>query len=474
MVGEISPDGKFVWDGSEWKPIEANEAEQNPENQITNNVFQLNPQGQEGDLEWQPVAEKSQEGGKVKIIAMSIVGLLIVTALSWVVYAFVIDPMLYPDPYSKDKFFSVVGDQPSEEEVLSGEAGPWVCSVELEMEDDGMKIKTEFDMYVSEDSARSYSKISAGIFGWTSSDVWIDETQVVWETADPDGSNTSKVLISSLDYSPSHELIANSSGPTEMCFLHHEIVESMKNDPGQKFSSDKERFPDEEGVRAVKVETKMEIEGEDGEMNIAVYFDEDDNMLGTKIENSTFECIVTSELKSFSEPGWTSVSPNAPMLLDLSEDYIYDMNHSTEIVTQYNATYSLTSDSDQKIVIYDDEWDDESDSEVVTILYEVSIEDAMSEGGALIEVPHESWDGEESIVNCTINYTDVDSDSSISSGDVVDISCERSVFFGEKLGIADENGVAEQVNMEVPWISPIFTIIALLGAAMLVSRRDLN
>ena len=40
----------------------------------------------------------------------------------------------------------------------------------------------------------------------------------------------------------------------------------------------------------------MEIEGEDGEMNIAVYFDEDDNMLGTKIENSTFECIITSEL----------------------------------------------------------------------------------------------------------------------------------------------------------------------------------
>jgi len=107
----------------------------------------------------------------------------------------------------------------------------------------------------------------------------------------------------------------------------------------------------------------MEIEGEDGEMNIAVYFDEDDNMLGTKVENSTFECIITSELKSFSEPVWTSIVPNAPMLLDLSEDYIYDMNHSSEIVTQYNATYSLTSGSDQKIVIYDDEWDDEYEDE---------------------------------------------------------------------------------------------------------------
>jgi hypothetical protein len=40
------------------------------------------------------------------------------------------------------------------------------------------------------------------------------------------------------------------------------------------------------------------------------------------------------------------------------------------------------------------------------------------------------------------------------------------------LGLADMNGVAKQVNMEVPWISPVFTIIALLGAAMLVSRRE--
>ena len=51
----------------------------------------------------------------------------------------------------------------------------------------------------------------------------------------------------------------------------------------------------------------MGIPGEDEEMDIAVYFDDDDNMLGTIISNSTFECIVTSELKSFSKPAWAEV-----------------------------------------------------------------------------------------------------------------------------------------------------------------------
>ena len=60
----------------------------------------------------------------------------------------------------------------------------------------------------------------------------------------------------------------------------------------------------------------------------------------------------------------------------------------------------------------------------------------------------------------------------ISSGDIVSVDCEEDVLSGLYLGLADENGVAEQVSMDVPWLSPIFTIVALLGAAMLVSRRE--
>ena len=40
------------------------------------------------------------------------------------------------------------------------------------------------------------------------------------------------------------------------------------------------------------------------------------------------------------------------------------------------------------------------------------------------------------------------------------------------IGIANENGIAQEADLEVPWISPFFTIIALLGAALIVSRRE--
>ena len=276
------------------------------------------------------------------------------------------------------------------------------------------------------------------------------------------------VPISGLDSSPANELIANSSGPIEMCFMHHYMAEGMKNDPGLKFSSEKERFPDEDGVRAVKVETKMEIPGEDEEMDIAVYFDDDDNMLGTIISNSTFECIVTSELKSFSKPGWAEVDSSTPMLIDLRDNLIYNANHSSEVISQYNATYPI-SGNEQRIVIYESDYDYENDTDIDTIRYEVPLDAAMN-GGAALQVVTDS--GEE--VNCTITFSDEDSDSRISSGDIVTVNCDDdySPVWGMVLGLADMKGVAKQVNMEVPWISPVFSIIALLGAAMLVSRRE--
>ena len=466
MVGEISPDGNFVWDGVEWKPNPEKTVEEIQVNDIANNHEESGIQEDNLDSNWQPVPEKTEDGGKGKLIAMSIVGLLILTALSWIVYAFVIDPMLFPEPYNKEKFFSVIDDQPTEDEVMSGELGSWTCNIELEMEEDGMKIRTYFDIYVSKDSARSYSKISAGIFGWSSTDVWVDNSEIVWKSEDVEGAEVNKVKISSLESSPADELIANSSTELEMCFLHHDIVESMKNNPEQKFSSEKERFPDEEGERAVKVETRMEIDGEDGEMKIAVYFDDDENILGTRITNSTFECVITSGLKSFSKPVWAGITPNAPMLLELEEDFIFGEVHSSAVKTQYNATYEFIG-SEQTIVIFEEDYDYENDIENNTIIHEVSLEDAMNEG-VTIQVLN-SYDED---VNCTINYTDVDSDSSISPGDTVSITCEESVMNGYKIGIADGNGIAHQVDMQVPWISPIFTIIALLGAAVLVSRRD--
>ena len=239
----------------------------------------------------------------------------------------------------------------------------------------------------------------------------------------------------------------------------------MEENPSQKFSSDKERFPDEEGVRAVKVETQMEIDGEDGDMNIAVYFDDDENILGTKISNSSFECLITFSDDSFSKPGWvSSANSEAPMLVDLGFNNIWSMEHNSMVNSQYNATYSMEG---AKIVIYDTEYDDD-DNSTNMIIHEVLIQDAMN-GGVLIQPTN--WNNEP--VNCTLSYTDSDSDELISTGDTVSVVCEEDVLNGLYLGLANENGVAEQVSMDVlPWTSPIFTIIALLGAAMLVSRRD--
>jgi|TARA_B100001564_G_scaffold345727_1_gene344704 hypothetical protein len=464
MVGEISPDGKFVWNGTEWVPKEEEIAIPEVTNEPTNNVFQLGDQELAGDVGWEPVSEKTNEGGKGKLIAMSIVGMLILSALGWVLYAFVIDPMLFPDPYSKTKFVSVVDDHPTAEDVISGDTGPWACFVEMEIEEEGMTIRTNFDIYASDNSARSYSKISLGFFGSYESDVWIDEGQIAWKIDDGETTSKNKVSISGLDTSPANEILHNSSSPVELCFLHHDIVKSMDENPSQKFTSDKERFPDEDGVRAVKVETKMELEDEEGDMNIAVYFDDDENILGTKISNSSFECLITYSSDSLSKPSWvSSANSGAPMLVDIGFDNIWSTEHNSMVHSQYNATYSMEG---AKIVIYDTEYDDEGNSTNV-IMHEVSIQDAMNDG-ALIQPTN--WNNEP--VNCTLSYSDSNSDGMISSGDIVSVDCEEDVLSGLYLGLADENGVAEQVSMDVPWLSPIFTIVALLGAAMLVSRRE--
>ena len=464
MVGEVSPDGNFIWNGEGWVPRD----EYNPSPEVTEatttNVFHLGEQELAGNVGWEPVAEKSSEGGKGKLIAMSIVGMLVLSALGWVLYAFVIDPMLFPDPYSKTKFVSVVDEHPTVEDVISGDAGEWACFVEMEIEEDDMTMRTKFDIYASDNGARSYSKISFGFFGSYESDVWIDENQIAWQMDDSETVAKHKVAISGLDTSPAEEILHNSSAPVELCFLHHDIVASMDENPSQKFSSDKERFPDEEGVRAVKVETVMEIDGEDGEMKIAVYFDDDENILGTKISNSSYDCLITFSDGSFSKPSWTnSAVSDAPMLVDLDYADIWSTTHDSMVHSQYNATYSMDG---VKVVIYDTEYDDYG-NETKVIEHEVSIQDALN-GGALIQAMN--WNNEP--VNCTLNYTDIDSDGLISTNDIVSVDCEEDVLDGMYLGIADENGVAEQVSMDVPWLSPIFTIFALLGAAMLVSRRD--
>jgi len=120
-----------------------------------------------------------------------------------------------------------------------------------------------------------------------------------------------------------------------------------------------------------------------------------------------------------------------------------------------------------KVVLYTDEYDYENDTQITEIAFEVDIDTAIN-GGGLIQSSDE-WYGEN---NCTLSYTDNAPMGEISSGDVLSISCDNYAMNDYQIGISNENGIASEVDLSVPWVSPFFTIIALLGAALLVSRRE--
>ena len=345
MVGEISPDGNFIWNGTEWLPHNNAPQEQN--------VFQLTTDVQEQEIGWEAVSEKLDEGGKGKMIAMSIVGLLVLTALSWVVYAFVIDPMLFPDELKRDEFIKMANDEPTIEDVTSGDVGYWTCDIDLKMtqEEDGesITIRGDYSIYASEDSARVSSEISA-LFSTFGNDIWMDENQIAWDIDDED---SGRVAIESMSTSPASELLTNSDAPIEFCFMHQLVAISLENDASQPFSSEGERFPDEEGVRAVKIVTEQPLEDDDT-FTISVYFDGDGNLLGTKMTNSSSEILVEIGSDSFSKPSWVKNANSdtpMPMIIDSS---IWSSNHSSTVETLFNSSYSMEG---VKVVLYTEEYD---------------------------------------------------------------------------------------------------------------------
>ena len=455
MVGEISPDGNFIWNGTEWLPHNNTPQEQN--------VFQLTTDVQEQEIGWEAVSEKLDEGSKGKMIAMSIVGLLVLTALSWVVYAFVIDPMLFPDELKRDEFIKMANDEPTIEDVISGEVDYWTCDIDLKLtqEEDGesITIRGDYSIYASEKSARVSSEMSA-LFTQFGNDIWMDENQIAWDINDEE---SGRIDIESLSTSPTAELLTNSDAPIEFCFIHQLVATGLENDASQPFSSEGERFPDEDGVRAVKIVTKQELEDDDI-FTISVYFDGDGNLLGTKMTNSSSEILVEIGSDSFSKPSWVkNADSDTPMPVIIDSD-IWSSNHSSTVETLFNSSYSMEG---AKVVLYTEEYDYENDIEDIDIAFEVDIDTAINEGG-LIQSSNE-WYGEN---NCTLSYTDNAPIGEISTGDVLSISCDNYAMSDYQIGISNENGIASEVDLSVPWVSPFFTIIALLGAALLVSRRE--
>jgi hypothetical protein len=459
MVGELSPDGNFFWNGTEWEPNQ--KAEIQP---VIENIFQLETPNQES-ADWIPVLEKSEEGGKAKFVAMSIVGLLIITALSWLLYAFVIDLMLFPDDLTKDDFLSITNDTTNIEDVLSGDTEDWYCSIEYIMSED-LVVTTKYDYYVSKDSVKSISSLS--MLGTDSvSEVWIDEKQIAWKLVDDeDESETGKVSITGMDSSPANELLNKAESEIDTCFIHHVVANLLTNDPSQKFTSGPERFPDEDGERAVKVVTELRIDelNENETFTVSVYFDEDDNLLGSKIENSTFDGTIILGSKSTSKPGWVkNADTDVPLLLSVDPSSIWISDSNSSISTQFNATYSMDG---VEVVLYTTAYDDDYNA-MYEIEYTIDMASAM-DGGVMIQHT-DDW-GDDN--NCTISYTDIEPLDEISTGDVISISCDSYAMSDYDLGLADSNGIAQEKDLVISWVSSFFTIIALLGAALIVSRRD--
>jgi len=460
MVGEISPDGNFIWNGTEWVPHDNIEEVQN--------VFQPTTDVQEQGFDWEPVSDKIDENGKGKIVGMSIVGLLILTAISWAVYAFVIDPMLFPDELERAEFIEMVKNEPSKDDVVSGEIDYWTCDIELEasqeMDGTSITIGADYSIYASKDSARIKSEM-ATLFSPFGNDIWMDENIMAWNIIDGE---SGKVAIESMSGSPVGEFMNGSSTPVELCFIHQEIATTLENDSSKSFSSEGERFPDKKGVRAVKVEVEHVIENDDGSeelWTVGVYFDDGGDLLGTKLTNASTDVVVQFGSDSFSKPGWVSdANSDVPLPISIeSSSSIWSVEQNRSVSTLFNATYSM---EDAKVVLYTSEYDYENSVDIIEIVYEVDLFTAINGGGVIQDT--DEWYGEN---NCTLSYVDNLPLNEISTGDILSISCDNYAMSDYDIGIANENGLAVEMDLEVPWISPIFTIFTLLGAALLTSRR---
>jgi hypothetical protein len=74
--------------------------------------------------------------------------------------------------------------------------------------------------------------------------------------------------------------------------------------------------------------------------------------------------------------------------------------------------------------------------------------------------------------NCTFNYTDNEPLNLISTGDVIGMACDGSAdFYDLSIGLENAKGIAQPMEMELSWISPVLTLISVLGAALVLVKR---
>jgi hypothetical protein len=296
-------------------------------------------------------------------------------------------------------------------------------------------------------------------------DVWLSESEMAVNMM----GEASVTTFNSLGGEPATLLFADDEAmfaeTIPFCFLNHEIAEAVSEDSGISFFSEAERFPDEDGERAVRVDVEYELDGE--ELSISMYFDEDDQLIGGKASNSSgMSLLMKLDNGAVSEPSWLSGADDSPMPLELDEGIWNNNSHGVYTInTQYNTTFDMTGVS---LVLYSEEYDDEEMEDILVTEHSIEFLTNMLSQNATLQVS--TMDGN---ANCTFNYTDNEPLNLISTGDVIGMACDGSAdFYDLSIGLENAKGIAQPMEMELPWISPVLSLISILGAALVLVRRQ--
>ncbi len=498
MVGELSPDGQFMWDGTQWIPSNTPMMQQvvapgmqqaiapGMQQAIAPGMQHVAPAtlqqpfmqqqipGDHGAAMWMTGDQMNASGGKGKLVIISIVGLLVAAGGGWGAYEFVIDPMLDPDPYSRTQFVEHALAQPTQEEVMNGEVDGWSCDVEIEIsevEDEFLgSFSLEMDTELSASDSAALAEVdmkivSDGFPMPVSMDVWLSENEVAWRSMD----ESSKAEFTSLEGEPADILFNDEDAmfvdTIPFCFLHHEIAAEIQDDSSIDFSSEAERFPDEEGQRAVKVSLDHSIDGED--ISVSMYFDSDNNLIGGKASNSSgMKLLMTIGTDSPMKPSWVNKAESVGMPLYLESDYWANNTHGNYTVqTQFNATYGMNG---AEVILYSEEYDDVTYEDIRTKAVGVDIGAASSPSGASVSITDDYGTSE-----CTFYYNDVAPLNEISTGDSIEMECEGEAYLWDyDLGLANDDGIAQEVDMNLPWTSFELMMVAFFIAAIAFSRKQ--
>ena len=502
MVGELSPDGQLMWDGNQWVPNQgpgvqdvANMANtqvgvtQQPamEQPVMGQPASGQPMMQQGGIDpmtggiagdpaagmWAPDGSAMSGGGKGKLFAIALIGIVLASGVGWGTYEFVIDPMLDPDPYSREQFVEHALAQPTMEEVMGGEVKAWSCEVDLslsEVEDEllgSFSVDMKTKLYASETAARADLDMTIRTESLplpVKMDVWLSESEMAVNMM----GEASVTTFNSLGGEPATLLFADDEAmfaeTIPFCFLNHEIAEAVSEDSGISFFSEAERFPDEDGERAVRVDVEYELDGE--ELSISMYFDEDDQLIGGKASNSSgMSLLMKLDNGAVSEPSWLSGADDSPMPLELEESIWSNYSHRNySVKTQYNTTFEMTG---VDIVLYSEVYDEEEMEDILVTDHNIGSLTNILTQNATLQITDEYGSS-----NCTFNYTDNEPLNLISTGDEIEMDCEGDAELYElELGLSSVLGIAQPMEMELSWISPVLTLISVLGAALVLVKR---